>query len=79
MDICAARVGYTIRGVKHLVDLDEDALAEARALLGTRTIKDTVNTALRSVTGSDRRGVQVAQALDALGRLDLGDRAPTWR
>jgi len=65
--------------VKHLVDLDEDVLAEARALLGTRTIKDTVNTALRSVTGADRRGVAVARALDALGQLDLGDRSDAWR
>jgi Arc/MetJ family transcription regulator len=65
--------------VKHLVDLDEAALADARMVLGTQTIKDTVNTALRSVTGAEKRGTKVARALDALGQLDLGDRSGAWR
>jgi len=33
---------------KRLIDVDDDALDAARAQLGTRTIKDTVNEALRS-------------------------------
>jgi Arc/MetJ family transcription regulator len=32
---------------KRLVDIDDDALTLARAQLGTATIKDTVNEALR--------------------------------
>jgi Arc/MetJ family transcription regulator len=32
---------------KHLVDIDETALAAAQAELGTPTMKDTVNEALR--------------------------------
>ncbi|MEN3361395.1 MAG: hypothetical protein V7637_5377 [Mycobacteriales bacterium] len=47
---------------KILVDVDDAALAEAADLLGTKTKKDTVNTALREVAERLRRG-------KALGRL----------
>ena len=41
---------------KHLIDLDEDRLAAARVELGTATMKDTVNEALRRVsTDRERR------------------------
>lgn len=62
---------------KHLIDLDEDKLSAARAELGTTTIRDTVNEALRRATG--RRERQVAAALDVLGRADLADREDAWR
>jgi Arc/MetJ family transcription regulator len=62
---------------KHLVELDEGALSAARAELGTSTIKDTVNLALRLVS-SERRD-RVARALDDLARADLADRAEAWR
>jgi Arc/MetJ family transcription regulator len=62
---------------KHLVELDEGALSAARAELGTSTIKDTVNLALRLVS-SERRD-RVARALEDLARADLGDRAEAWR
>jgi len=62
---------------KHLIDLDEDQLAAARAELGTATIKDTVNEALLLATS--QRADRVAAALDALASADLGDRADAWR
>jgi len=62
---------------KHLVDLDENTLAAARAELGTTTIKDTVNEALRRATS--RRGRRVAAALDILSGACLDDRAEAWR
>lgn len=62
---------------KHLVDLDEEALNVAQARLGTTTIKDTVNAALRRASGD--RDTEVAAALDALGRANLIDRAEAWR
>jgi Arc/MetJ family transcription regulator len=65
---------YTPRMAKHLIDLDEDALSRARAQLGTGTIKDTVNEALRLATGDHER--RVAAALDVLARAD---RADAWR
>jgi len=68
---------YTQAVAKHLIDLDEDALGAARAELGTTTIKDTVNEALRRATGLRER--QVAAALDVLATAELDDRADAWR
>lgn len=48
-----------------LIDIDDDALAEAAELLGTKTKKDTVNTSLRETAGRLRR----AQALARLAEL----------
>jgi Arc/MetJ family transcription regulator len=62
---------------KHLIDLDEAALSAARAQLGTATIKDTVNQALRHAQTSRER--EVAAALDVLAGARLGDRSGAWR
>jgi len=62
---------------KHLIDLDEETLGAARVELGTTTIKDTVNEALRRATsGRERR---VAAALDVLADFSLDDRSEAWR
>jgi Arc/MetJ family transcription regulator len=61
---------------KHLVDLDEDSLGAARAELGTQTIRDTVNQALRNAS-SGRRG-RVRAALDVLAKTPTEDRADAW-
>lgn len=62
---------------KHLIDIDEQALDAARAELGTTTIKDTVNAALRRATC--QREERVAEALDILAGAYLDDRADAWR
>lgn len=62
---------------KHLVDLDEQALSAARSALGTVTIKDTVNAALRRTAAE--RAPSVIAALDILGTAELDDRADAWR
>jgi len=62
---------------KHLVDLDETALELARAALGTSTIKDTVNEALRRAGGD--RVQNMSDALDVLTEIALDDRADAWR
>lgn len=68
---------YTGAMSKHLVDIDEEALRAAQAELRTRTIRDTVNEALRRVTtGRDRR---VGEALDRLAGARLSDRDEAWR
>jgi Arc/MetJ family transcription regulator len=68
---------YTQRVAKHLIDLDEDALGAAQVELGTTTIKDTVNQALRRATrGREQR---VAGALDVLADAELADRSEAWR
>ena len=62
---------------KRLVDIDEKALAAARAELGTKTLKETVNTALRLAAPTRNR--RVTTALDALAKARLRDRAAAWR
>ena len=63
--------------VKHLVDLDEEALRAARAELGTTTLKDTVNESLRRVA-REREGL-VRRSLDVLADVALVDREDAWR
>jgi Arc/MetJ family transcription regulator len=62
---------------KHLVDIDDDILGVARAQLGTETIKETVNEALRRV--SLGRSKSVSRAIDVLARAKLKDRDRAWR
>ncbi len=62
---------------KRLIDIAENALEAARAELGTVTIKDTVNEALRRIAGT--RDDEVAHALDALAGLPPMDRSDAWR
>ena len=62
---------------KHLIDLDESAVIAARAALGTTTLKETVNEALRR-TGA-QRAQHVASALDALAQMPEFDRDDAWR
>ncbi|MFI5838288.1 type II toxin-antitoxin system VapB family antitoxin [Catenuloplanes sp. NPDC051500] len=50
---------------KVLIDIDEVALAEVSELLGTKTKKDTVNSALRTTAQQLKR----AQALSRLAEL----------
>jgi Arc/MetJ family transcription regulator len=62
---------------KHLVDIDEQALVNARAQLGVDTIKETVNRALRLV-GEDRDAM-LKERLDALADAELAPREQAWR
>lgn len=69
---------YILKGVgKHLIDVDEEMLRAARAELGTTTIKDTVNEALRRATLQRER--RMSEALDVLAQARLDDRADAWR
>ena len=61
---------------KRRVDIDERALEAAKAALGTKTLKDTVNEALRRAAPARSR--RVARALDILSRAALRDRSVTW-
>ena len=62
---------------KHLVDIDDEVLGAARAELGTKSIKETVNEALRRVSRGRRKSV--ARAIDVLIRGKLEDRDRAWR
>ena len=48
----------------------------ARSQLGTRTIKDTVNEALRRA--AQQRKTELANALTVLADADLDDRSAAW-
>jgi Arc/MetJ family transcription regulator len=58
---------------KTLIDLDDEALAEAAKLLGTTSKKDTVNAALREIVDRRRRAAAVARmrAMVAEGEIDF--------
>ncbi len=62
---------------KHLVDINDETLGAARAELGTRTLKDTVNEALRRAAST--RDQRVSAALDTLAGTELDDREEAWR
>jgi Arc/MetJ family transcription regulator len=62
---------------KRLVDIDDAALSAARRQLGTETIKDTVDQALRRA--GQTRSKAVARSLDRLARADFGRREDAWR
>ncbi len=57
---------------KMLIDIDDEALATAAELLGTKTKKDTVNTALRETAERLRRLAALDQlsARGAAGEFD---------
>jgi Arc/MetJ family transcription regulator len=76
-EIYAEAALYTGSMTKHLVDIDDDTLGAARAELGTTTLKETVNVALRLAASA--RDDRVSSALDALADADLGDRDDAWR
>lgn len=61
---------------KHLVDIDEVALAAARAELQTTTIRDTVNQALHRAGGA--RAQEIVSSLDVLAAAKLEDREAAW-
>ncbi|MDT0318308.1 type II toxin-antitoxin system VapB family antitoxin [Streptomyces millisiae] len=56
-----------------VIDLDDEALAEAARHLGTETKKDTVNAALREIVDRRRRAAAIARMrqLVAEGEIDF--------
>lgn len=64
------RLGAAV--TKMLIDIDDDALAEAAEILGTTTKKDTVNAALRETSVTRRRARAFAE-LQQLGREGVFD------
>ncbi len=63
--------------VKRLVDIDDGALSAAQAELGTETIKDTVNEALR--LAAKDRPERVRKSLEMIASIDPIDRDELWR
>ncbi|HUP51901.1 MAG TPA: type II toxin-antitoxin system VapB family antitoxin [Longimicrobiales bacterium] len=66
---------------KTSVEIDEELIAEAQRILETRTIRDTIEAALREVVRADARRQEV-EALAGMKGLDLADpeiMAGAWR
>lgn len=62
---------------KRLIDIDDDALDAARQTLGTSTMRDTVNEALRLAAGHRRD--ELSAALDVIAAIAPADRTDAWR
>ncbi len=62
---------------KRLVDIDDRALSKAQAELGTATIKDTVNEALKRAGAT--REASTRSALENLQSFEFVDRDDLWR
>lgn len=66
---------------KTSVDIDEHLIAQAKVLLGTVSIKETIDSALREIVRRDVRRQEI-RALAEMDGLDLSDAkvmAKAWR
>ena len=66
---------------KRLIDIDDDLLAEASEILGTQTMKETVDEALSEVRRAELRR-QLVDQLSTMEGLDLDNdevMARAWR
>ena len=66
---------------KTSVEIDENLLEQARRLLGTSSIEETIDAALREVLRSDARRQEI-KALAEMDGLDLANEdgiAKAWR
>ena len=65
---------------KRLIDVDDDKLAAVRALLGTRTLKATVDEALSEVLALDqrRRALLAERGVDEAMLADPQARRAAW-
>ena len=66
---------------KTSVDIDEALIEEARSLLGTSSIKETINRALREVVcgAARRREIRALADMEGLDLADARVMAGAWR
>lgn len=65
---------------KRLIDVDDEKLATVRELLGTRTLKDTVDTAFDELLAlaQRRRELLADRGADLTALADPADREAAW-
>ena len=66
---------------KTSVDIDDDLIEQARSVLGTSSIKETIDAALREVLRAEARHKEI-EALAEMDGLDLANEevmAKAWR
>lgn len=66
---------------KRLIEVDDAKVDEVRTLLGTRTLKDTVNAALDEVLALEerRRSLLAERGVEPDGLADPSARQAAWR
>jgi len=66
---------------KRLIEVDDEKLDAVRAMLGTRTLKDTVGAALDEVLALEkrRRALLAERGVDAGALADPARRQGAWR
>lgn len=62
---------------KTSVDVDRDIAREAATILGTRTLRDTIDAALREVVHAKRR-LELVALLGQEGRFDFDAADQAW-
>lgn len=62
---------------KTSVEVDQDIVREAAAILGTRTLRDTIDAALREVVQAKRR-LELVAMLSQEGRFDFEASEGAW-
>lgn len=63
--------------VKTSVEVDQDIARQAAAILGTKTLKDTINAALEEILRAKRR-LELIELLREEGRFDFGAAESGW-
>lgn len=71
------QIRYLDRMSKTSVDVDQDIAREAAAILGTRTLRDTIDAALREVVHAKRR-LELVALLSEAGRFDFDAVDKAW-
>ena len=62
---------------KTSVDVDQDIARQAAEILGTRTLRETIDAALREVVHAKRR-LELIALLSEPGRFDFDDAERAW-
>jgi Arc/MetJ family transcription regulator len=62
---------------KTSVEVDQDIAREAAAILGTKTLKDTINAALLEILHAKRR-LELIALVGEEGRFDFGAAEHAW-
>jgi Arc/MetJ family transcription regulator len=62
---------------KTSVEIDRDIARQAAAILGTTTLRDTINAAMREVVDAKRR-LELVALLSEEGRFDFEAAAQAW-
>jgi len=70
-------MGYLVSMSKTSVDVDRDIADRAAEILGTTTLRETIDRSLHEVVDATRR-VELLELLGEVGRFDFDAAARAW-